>query len=104
MTSSFNTVLGRQRDAAPDISQYNYANTATDLTASVEEGMKDTQSQLDSYWKMATLRANQYHKNRQEKDKALLNLTTAGIKFAKEKAIRDEADNLVSSHLSLIHI
>ena len=98
MTSSFNTVLGRQRDAAPDISEYNYANTATDLTASVEEGMQDTQSQLDSYWKMATLRANQYHKNRQERDKALLNLTTTGIKFAKEKALRDEAEILANGY------
>ena len=78
MTSSFNT---RQQDTT---SQYNYANTATDLTASVEKSMQDTQTQLDNYWKMATLRANQYHKNRQERDKALLNLTTTGIKFAKE--------------------
>ena len=98
MTSSFNTVLGRQRDAVPNISQYNYANTATDLTKSVEEGMKNTQAQLDSYWKMATLRANQYHKNRQERDKALLNLTKTGIKFAKEKALRDEAENLVNGY------
>ena len=95
MTSSFNT---RQQDTT---SQYNYANTATDLTASVEKSMQDTQAQLDNYWKMATLRANQYHKNRQERDKALLNLTTTGIKFAKEKAIRDEADNLVSSHYDI---
>ena len=70
MTASFNTELGRQRDAVPNISQYNYANTATDLTKSVEEGMKNTQAQLDSYWKMATLRANQYHRNSQERDKA----------------------------------
>jgi hypothetical protein len=98
MTSSFNTVLGKQRDAAPDISQYNYADTATDLTASVEKGMKDTQAQLDSYWKTATLRANQYHKNRQERDKALLNLTTTGIKFAKEKALRDEAEILAGGY------
>ena len=101
MTSSFNTVLGKQRDAIPDISKYNYANTATDLTASVEEGMKDTQAQMDSYWKMATLQANQYHRNRQETNKALINLTKTGIQFAKEKALRDEADNLVSSHYDI---
>ena len=58
--------------------------------------MKNTQAQLDSYWKMATLRANQYHKNRQERDKALLNLTTTGIKFAKEKALRDEAERMIT--------
>ena len=42
MTSSFNTVLGSQRDTPPDISKWNYASTEPDLVKSVNSEIDET--------------------------------------------------------------
>ena len=65
MTSSFNTVLGSQRDAPPDISKWNYTNTEPDLVKSVNSEIDETTKAMNDYFKIVIDQENQYHKNKQ---------------------------------------
>ena len=50
MTSSFNTVLGSQRDAPPDISKWNYAATEPDLVKSVNAEIDETTKKMNDHF------------------------------------------------------
>jgi len=101
MTSSFNTYVGTQRDAPPDISQYNYKETDPDLTKSVNQSIDETNAQMAKFWDFAAKQANEYHKNKDRKIQALSNLTTTGLKFANEQKLRNDAAAVVKKYYDI---
>ena len=74
MTSSFNTVLGTQRDAAPDISKWNYAVTEPDLVQSVNNEIDATSKTIQDHFALLVDQENQYAKNKQLAHKELMDL------------------------------
>ena len=81
MTSSFNTVVGTQRDAPPDISKWNYATTEPDLAKSVNEEIDDISKTMRDHWALLADQESQYAKNRQAAHKELLDLVPKATKL-----------------------
>ena len=74
MTSSFNTVIGTQRDAPPDISKWNYAATEPDLAKSVNDEIDETSKIMRDHFALLASQETQYAKNKQAAHKELLDL------------------------------
>ena len=92
MTSSFNTVLGSQRDAPPDISKWNYTNTEPDLVKSVNSEIDETTKAMNDYFKIVIDQENQYHKNKQSKQAALFKLIPNAVQTYVDVRDRREAN------------
>ena len=74
MTSSFNTVIGTQRDAPPDISKWNYAATEPDLAKAVNDEIDETSKIMREHFALLASQETQYAKNKQAAHKELLDL------------------------------
>ena len=94
MTSSFNTVLGSQRDAPPDISKWNYASTEPDLVKSVNSEIDETTKLMNDHFNLVIAQENQYNQNKQAKHKELLELIPTAIKTYVDIRDRREANAL----------
>ena len=74
MTSSFNTVVGTQRDAPVDISKWNYAKTDADLTESVNKEIDNVSKRMNDHFSLLIKQENQRIQNEQAAHKELLDL------------------------------
>jgi len=101
MTSSFNTVVGTQRDAPPDISKWNYASTEADLTKSINSEIDETTKAMNDHFSLVIQQENQYHKNRQEKHKQLLELIPKAIETYVDIRDRREAAAVYNDFIPL---
>ena len=94
MTSSFNTVLGSQRDAPPDISKWNYASTEVDLVKSVNSEIDETTKKMNDHFNLIIDQENQYNKNKQARHKELLELIPNAVQAYVDIRDRREANAL----------
>jgi len=101
MTSSFNTVVGTQRDAPPNISKWNYASTEADLTESVNSEIDKTTKAMNDHFSLVIQQENQYHKNRQQKHKQLLELIPNAIETYVDIRDRREAAAVYNDFIPL---
>jgi len=92
MTSSFNTVLGSQRDAPPDISKWNYASTEVDLVKSVNAEIDETTKKMNDHFNLVIDQENQYNQNKQAKHKELLELIPNAVQAYVDIRDRREAN------------
>ena len=101
MTSSFNTVLGSQRDAPPDISKWNYAATEVDLVKSVNAEIDETTKKMNDHFKLIIDQENQYNQNKQARHKELLELIPKAVQTYVDIRDRREANALVEGVIPL---
>ena len=101
MTSSFNTVLGSQRDAPPDISKWNYAATEPDLVKSVNAEIDETTKKMNDHFNLIIDQENQYNQNKQAKHKELLELIPKAVQAYVDIRDRREANALVNGVIPL---
>ena len=101
MTSSFNTVLGSQRDAPPDISKWNYAATEPDLVKSVNAEIDETTKKMNDHFKLIIDQENQYNQNKQARHKELLELIPKAVQTYVDIRDRREANALVNGVIPL---
>ena len=94
MTSSFNTVLGSQRDAPPDISKWNYASTEVDLVKSVNAEIDETTKKMNDHFNLIIDQENQYNQNKQARHKELLELIPNAVQAYVDIRDRREANAL----------
>tara|TARA_R100001463_G_scaffold25622_1_gene60562 strand:- start:6771 stop:9506 length:2736 start_codon:yes stop_codon:yes gene_type:complete len=94
MTSSFNTVLGSQRDAPPDISKWNYASTEVDLVKSVNSEIDETTKKMNDHFNLVIAQENQYNQNKQARHKELLELIPNAVQSYVDIRDRREANAL----------
>ena len=92
MTSSFNTVLGSQRDAPPDISKWNYAATEPDLVKSVNAEIDETTKKMNDHFNLVIDQENQYNQNKQARHKELLELIPKAVQTYVDIRDRREAN------------
>ena len=101
MTSSFNTVLGSQRDAPPDISKWNYAATEADLVKSVNAEIDETTKKMNDHFNLIIDQENQYNQNKQARHKELLELIPKAVQTYVDIRDRREANALVEGVIPL---
>ena len=94
MTSSFNTVLGSQRDAPPDISKWNYASTEVDLVKSVNSEIDETTKKMNDHFNLIIDQENQYNQNKEARHKELLELIPNAVQAYVDIRDRREANAL----------
>ena len=101
MTSSFNTVLGSQRDTPPDISKWNYASTEPDLVKSVNSEIDETTKLMNDHFNLVIAQENQYNQNKQARHKELLELIPNAVQAYVNIRDRREANALVNGVIPL---